>query len=192
MDTLDKAIQTQIDNIQKKTGMSLAELSALIKKSGLSKHGEIRSMLMETYGLGHGDANALVHFTLASDGQSAAAATGASADKVVDEIYTGNKAGLRPIHDKVMAAVEGFGEFEIAPKKGYLSLRRKKQFAMVGPGTKGRLEVGLNMKDVPATERLQAQAPGGMCQYKVFLTDVKEVDNTLIAWLRTAYESAGA
>ena len=191
MSSLDQARETQLKNIQAKTGKTLAQVRAQIKKSGLSKHGEIRSMLMETYGLGHGDANALVHFALASDGQSAAAATGASADKVVDEIYTGNKAGLRPIHDKVMAAVEGFGEFEIAPKKGYLSLRRKKQFAMVGPGTKGRLEVGLNMKGVPATERLIAQAPGGMCQYKVFLTDAKEVDAELKGWLRTAYESAG-
>lgn len=34
MSTLDKAIQTQLDNIQKKTGMSLKELSSFVKKSG--------------------------------------------------------------------------------------------------------------------------------------------------------------
>jgi hypothetical protein len=191
MSSLDQARQTQLKNIQAKTGKTLDQVRAQIKKSGLSKHGEIRSMLMETYGLGHGDANSLTHFALASDGQSAAAASGASTGDVVGEIYSGSKAGLRPIHDKVMEAIEGFGAFEIAPKKGYLSLRRKKQFVMVGPGTKGRLEVGLNMKDVPATDRLLAQAPGGMCQYKVFLTDAKEVDKTLVGWMRIAYESAG-
>jgi len=42
MSSLDKAMQTQIDNIQKKTGRSLDELAGLIKKSGLSKHAEIR------------------------------------------------------------------------------------------------------------------------------------------------------
>jgi len=59
------------------------------------------------------------------------------------------KALLRPIHEKLMAAIEKFGNFEVAPKKGYVSLRRKKQFAMIGPGSTTRVDVGLNMKDVP-------------------------------------------
>jgi hypothetical protein len=191
MSNLNQARETQLENIQAKTGKTLDQVRALIKKSGLSKHGEIRAMLMKDFALGYGDANALVHFALASDGQSAAAASGASHGQVVDEMYSGGKTALRPIHDKVMAAIGDLGEFEIAPKKGYLSLRRKKQFAMVGPGTRNRLEVGLNMKGLAGTERLVAQPPGGMCQYKVFLTDTKEVDVELKAWLTTAYEAAG-
>ena len=89
------------------------------------------------------------------------------------------------------AAIGKFGPFEISPKKTYLSLRRQKQFAMVGPGTKGRLEVGLNMKGLPGTARLAAQPPGGMCQYKVLLSDAKAVDKELIGWLKQAYDSAG-
>lgn len=191
MSTLDQARATQLKNILTKTGKTLEQLRAHIQKSGLEKHGEIRAMLMKDFGLGHGDANSLVHFAKESDGQSAAAAKGATTNDVLDEIYTGPKAGLRPIHEKVMAGIEKLGEFEIAPKKGYVSLRRKKQFAMVGPGTKGRLEVGINHKSLAGTERLLAQAPGGMCQYKVFLTDVKEVDAELMGWLKQAYTDAG-
>jgi len=191
MSSLDQARENNLKNIEAKTGKTLAQFRAHIKQSGLAKHGEIRAMLMKAFDLGYGDANSLTHYALASDGQSAAAAQGASTNDVVDEIYTGPKAALRPAHDRVMAAIEKLGAFEIAPKKGYLSLRRKKQFAMLGPGSKGRLEVGLNLKDVPATERLLAQPPGGMCQYKVFLTDAAEVDKTLIGWLKTAYDSAG-
>jgi len=191
MSSLDQARDTQLKNIQAKTGKTLAQLRKHIERSGLEKHGEIRAMLMRDFDLGHGDANALVHFARQSDGQSAAAAKGATADQVLDEIYTGPKAGLRPIHEKILAAASQLGDFEIAPKKGYVSLRRKKQFAMVGPGTKGRLELGLNMKGLPATERLQAQPPGGMCQYKVFLTDPAEVDSQLLGWLRQAYDGAG-
>jgi hypothetical protein len=90
-----------------------------------------------------------------------------------------------------MTAVNGFGAFEIAPKKGYVSLRRKKQFAMVGPATNTRVEVGLNMKDVKATGRLAALPPGQMCQYKVKLTDPAEVDPELIGWIKRAYDTAG-
>lgn len=188
---MDKALTTQLANIEKKTGKSLDELAHLIRASGLTRHGEIRDMLKRDLGLGHGDANTLVHVTLKTDGQAAAEAAGLSEDDVLAGIYAGPKAGLRPIHDAFMSAVRGFGSFDVAPKKGYVSLRRKKQFAMIGPGTNTRVDVGLNMKDVPATPRLQAVPPGGMCQYKVKLASVSEVDEELVAWMRRAYESAG-
>jgi hypothetical protein len=188
---MDKALQTQLTNIEKRTGKSLAALAALVKGSGLTRHGEIRDMLKRDLGLGHGDANTLVHHVLQSDGASAAQAAGKSAADVLDEIYAGAKAHLRPIHDRIMTAVDEFGEFEIAPKKGYVSLRRKKQFAMVGPATNTRVEVGLNMKNVKATDRLAALPPGQMCQYKVKITEAAEVDHELIAWIKQAYDAAG-
>jgi hypothetical protein len=72
MSSLDKAVQTQLDNIQKKTGKSFDELAVIIQKSGLTKHGEIRDYLKRELILGHGDANMLVHAVLKSDGQRAA------------------------------------------------------------------------------------------------------------------------
>lgn len=189
MSSLDKAVQTQLDNIQKKTGKSLAELAAIIKESGLTKHGEIRDYLKRELGLGHGDANTLVHTALQSDGQRAA--EGKSTDQVLDEIYTGGKAHMRPIHEKLMKEINKFGEFEVAPKKGYVSLRRKKQFAMLGPRTNTRLEVGLNVKDLEKNARLLEQPKGSMCNYIVNLTDAQEVDAELVAWIKSAYEGAG-
>ncbi len=192
MSSLDQAVANQLKNIQTKTGKTLDELSAIVRQSGLSKHGEMRALLMRELGLGYGDANAVVHFALKSDGTRLAEAAGATTEDVTAEIYSGAKAGLRPIHEALMAAIQQFGPFEIVPKKGYLSLRRNKQFAMLGPGSNTRVEVGLNMKDVPATERLLAQPPGGMCQYKVKVTQVGEVDAELIAWIRLAYDRAGS
>lgn len=189
MSSLDKAVQTQLDNIQKKTGKSLAELAAIAQKSGLTKHGELRDMFKEKLGLGHGDANALVHAILKSDGASAA--EGKSTDTVLDEIYTGAKAAQRPIHEALMKQITKFGEFEVAPKKGYVSLRRKKQFAMLGPKTNTRFEVGINAKDLRKNTRLVEQPAGSMCNYIVALTDAKEVDAELVAWIKSAYEGAG-
>jgi hypothetical protein len=189
MSSLDKAIQTQLENIQKKTGKSLDELVAIVKKSGLTKHGEIRDYLKRELGLGHGDANTLVHVVLQSDGQRAA--EGKSTDQVLDEIYVGAKAHMRPIHEKLMKEIVKFGEFEIAPKKGYVSLRRKKQFAMIGPKTNARFEVGINARDFKKNARLLEQPKGSMCNYIVNVTDAKEVDAQLIAWVKAAYEEAG-
>jgi Domain of unknown function (DUF5655)/Domain of unknown function (DUF4287) len=191
MGSPDQALQTQLKNIQTKTGKSLDQLAKIITKSGLTKHGEIRDMLKRDLGLGHGDANTLVHIVLKSDGASAAQNTGGSGDDVLSEIYSGPKEHLRPIHDALMAHIKKFGDFEVAPKKGYVSLRRKKQFAMIGPATNTRLEVGLNVKALPAATRLESLPPGGMCNYKVKVTEVAQVDADLIGWIKSAFESAG-
>ena len=188
MSSLDKAVQNQINNIQTKTGKSLAELAAIAKKSGLVKHGELRDMFKQKLGLGHGDANALVHAIFQSDGTRAA--EGKNEDAVLDEIYSGAKAGFRPIHEKLMKEINKFGEFEIVPKKGYVSLRRKKQFAMIGPKTNTRFEVGINAKDFKQNARLLEQPKGSMCNYIVNVSDAHEVDAELVAWLKSAFEGA--
>jgi hypothetical protein len=190
MADIDKAVATQVSNIEKKTGKTLAQLKAAIAGCGKAKHGEIRAWLMETYGLGHGDANTLTHVAKASDGASAAKAAGASAEDVLREIYSGKKEHLRPVHDRLMKAIAGFGEFEVAPKKGYVSLRRKKQFAMLGPKTNDRFELGLNIKGEVKDPRAKALPPGGMCQYVVPLTSADEVDAKLVALVRLAFDGA--
>jgi hypothetical protein len=191
MSSVDQAYETQVKNIQIKTGKTTDELSAIVHNSGLTKHTEIRDMLMRELSLGHGDANALVHYVLQSGGERAAKVKGATIDDVASELYSGAKASLRPIHDRLMAEIDRLGPFEIAPKKGYLSLRRKKQFAMIGPATNTRIEVGLNMKGVDATARLIELPAGGMCNYKIKVTDINELDEELFAWIKQAYDSSG-
>ena len=163
MSSVDKALETQLKNIQTRTGKTLDELSAIIRKSGLAKHGEMRDMLKRDLGMGHGDANTLVHTYLKGESGSGDAAPAAGSDDVLDQIYSGPKAALRPIHDKLMDAITKFGEFEVAPKKAYVSLRRKKQFAMIGPATNTRVEVGLNLKGVKGTDRLNELPAGSKC-----------------------------
>lgn len=183
---VDKALATQLANIEKRSGKTLAELAAIIAKSGLAKHGELVAMLKADLGLGHGDANTLVHMVK----QAAAPARAADADPL-DAIYAGASAPLRAIHERLMQGISTFGPFEIAPKKGYVSLRRKKQFAMLGPGTKTLLEIGLNAKRNDPGAGFSALPPGGMCQFKRRIASVDEVDTALLAAIRIAYEEAG-
>lgn len=180
------ALATQLRNIEAKTGKSLDQLRRLLADSGLAKHGEKRTFLMTSLGLGYGDANTVVHLAA----QPPAAATAADGDPLAG-IYTGAKAHLRPLHEALIAAVDRFGPYEQAPKKAYVSLRRTKQFAMLGPATKDQVELGLNIKDLPPHPRLKALAPGGMCQYTVRLATPGEIDADLLGWLRKAYDGAG-
>jgi hypothetical protein len=188
------ATLTQLRNIQAKTGKTIAELHAVLAASGLDKTGERRTLLMERFKLGYGDANTVALFygkpVPALDGGAPAAPTATEGDPL-DAIYTGAKAGLRPLHAQVMKMIEGLGSFEQAPKKSYISLRRKKQFAMVGPATKDAIEIGLNAKDLPAHARLKVMPPGGMCQVTTRIASVKEVDAALRGWLQQAYDAAG-
>ena len=189
MSTLDQARETQIKNIETKTGQSRNSLKTLLLQTNLTKHTELLEHAKSAFGLSHGDANALVHFARESDGTRAA--EGKSEDTLLDELYAGPKAALRPIHEAILGQIATFGEFEIAPKKGYLSLRRKKQFAMIGPATNTRMEVGINHKTLEGTDRLLAQPAGGMCTHKIKLIQVSDVDTELLAWIRAAYDTAG-
>jgi len=179
------ATANQLRNIETKTGKTFAQLCSLIAGTGLTKVGEQRTMLMARLGLGYGDANMLA--LLAK--QAAASAT-ADADPL-DAIYIGPKAPLRDLHERLSAEIDKLGAYEKAPKKAYISMRRKKQFAMLGPATKDQVELGLNAKQLPASARLKSLPSGGMCQYTVRLSRPSEIDAELMGWIRTAYDAAG-
>ncbi|MDT8323717.1 MAG: DUF5655 domain-containing protein [Bacteroidota bacterium] len=187
MSAVDRALQTQLTNIQERTGKTLDELTALIASNGCEKHGQIRDMLKKQLGMGHGDANTLAHVYL----NGLPSAGGSDTDEALQSIYSGKKEGFLPVHEKLMKEISRFGDFEIAPKKNYVSLRRKKQFATIGPPTNTRMEVGLNMKGVDGTERLEALPPGKMCQYRIIVNSVEDVDAELLGWIRMAYDAAG-
>lgn len=113
-DSVQKAVDTQLKNIQERTGKSLTELYSFIKDSGLEKHGQIRSMLIEKLGMGYGDANTLAAVFLQSNTADSQPPAG---EDMLDTYYAGSKVALRPIHEAVMTEINKLGEFEISPKK---------------------------------------------------------------------------
>lgn len=181
---------TQLRNIQARCRMTIAELHAAVAASGLVRHGEKRSWLMQQFSLGYGDANAVVLAIAHPLPALGEVAPLPPAGEVLDQLYAGPKAALRPLHEAVMALVAGFGTFEPAPKKGYVSLRRRKQFAMLGPATRDTVEIGLNAPDLPVHVRLKPLPPGGMCQATTRVARLAEVDAELAGWLRQAYDAA--
>ena len=84
MTDLDRAVATQLANIEKRTGKSLDELAGIIRASGLSKHGQLVAMLKADLGMGHGDANTLVHTVMKGADPGSGGAETRSADAVLD------------------------------------------------------------------------------------------------------------
>ncbi|WED65319.1 DUF5655 domain-containing protein [Synoicihabitans lomoniglobus] len=177
-----------IKNLETKTGVAWSEWLARAHAAGSEKHGEIVKHLKSEHGIGHGYANLVAH-----SAKAAAAGGPAEADDLVAAQYAGKKAGLKPIYEALIATVEKFGpDVELAAKKGYVSLRRKKQFGLVQPSTATRLDVGITLKGTVPTARLEASGGfNAMVSHRVRISTMEEIDAELVGWLRLAYDNSG-
>jgi hypothetical protein len=190
MSTVEEALQAQARNIEATYGRPMSAWIDVIRESGKTKHAEIIAMLKTEHGLTHGSANRVALIGRDALATSTGKAPAPSADPA-DQLYSGKKASLRPIHDALLAAITAFGNVAVAPKRGYLSLRSKKQFAMVQPAA-GHVDVGLILKNTLATDRLQSAATfNAMFTHRVRVATLKDIDPDLKAWLKQAYDQAG-
>ena len=180
----DAALATQLRNIERDTGRTVREWADVIAAASLTRHGEIVAYLKGEYGLTHGNANTLAHRVREQQSGGPVSDT-----ELLDAQFRGAKAALRPIYDEVVLVARALGgDVEVAVKKTGVSLRRRKQFALVEMPSAQRVRLGLNLRDVPPTARLAATT--GMCTHQVELTDVDDVDDEVAAWLRAAYDRA--
>lgn len=180
------AEETFVQNIQEKYGKPYTEWIKIVRSKGLEKHKEILDFLKKEHGFTHGYANFISMKARESD-----AASVAKEVDLVDAMYEG-KESLRPIYDRIMAALEKRApEMELAPKKAYVSLRAKKQFGLIQPSTKTRVDVGINLKGVEPEGALEASGSWNtMVSHRVKLASEADVTDELIDWLVAAYEAA--
>ena len=193
MATVEEGLQALIRNIEAQYGKSLDEWMTLVKASGRTKHSEIMAMLKTDYGMTHGSANRIALIARGADAVSIAKDAAARNSDPVTELYSGAKAGLKPIHDRIMAIIESFGnDIEVAPKKGYVSIRRKKQFCMIQPTTAARIDVGIILKETEAAGKLELSGSfNSMFSHRVRVGSLEDVSEGLANWLKRAYKQAG-
>jgi predicted transport protein len=182
---MDKAAQTMIENLRKNTGKTLEQWIQIVHKENLAKHGEMIKFLKEKHSLTHGFANLIAHKSKGSDSGSVT-----NQEDLIRRQYQG-KEHFKPLYDKLISEIRQFdGDFEIAPKNAYVSLRRKKQFATLQPATKTRFDIGINLKGQHAEGKLEAEKPNSMCSHKIKLADITEIDEEVLNWIKAAYDSA--
>ncbi|WP_340156217.1 DUF4287 domain-containing protein [uncultured Winogradskyella sp.] len=179
---MEKALQTMITNMPEKTGKSLDQWKTILKEKAFTKHSEGVNFLKKEHGVTHGFANTIV--TLSKEENN-------TADDLVANQYKG-KESLFPIYEKLQATVEAFGnDITTTPKKTSVSVIRKRQFVLIKPATKTRIDLGLKLPEKPTTERLGNSGPfGTMCTHRVQITSVNDIDDELIGWMKEAYKKA--
>ena len=180
--TPEEMAAAMIANMKDKTGKTLPQWLKLAKASGAAKHGELVKHLKSEHALTHGFANLVAHEAFANKDEDPVAAQ-----------YAGDKKALEPIYDALVRAAKKLGkDVDVSPKKTYVSLRRAKQFALIQPSTKTRVDLGLNLKGVKPSGRLEASGSfNSMCTHRVRLTAKGDVDAEVARWLADAYERAG-
>ena len=167
-------------NLPEKTGKSLDAWKKLVAKSGHEKHGMIVKWLKSEHGVTHGFANLI---------SAKFRETGEEVDLIAAQ-YSGAKADLKPIHDAIVKFAKSLGkDVELAPKKTSHSLRRKKQFALITPATKTRVDLGLALKGDEPFGRLESY--NAMCSHRVRLESVGDFDKEVKAWMKEAYARSG-
>jgi len=179
---MDKALQTMIDNIPEKTGKSLNEWKIILKEKSFSKHSEGVKYLKTEHNVTHGFANTIVTLSKEENNSS----------KDLVEIQYHGKENLIPIYKELINYIKSLGpDVTITPKKGSVSIIRKRQFVLIKPATKTRIDLGFKLKDKPITERLEKSGPfGTMCTHRVQIFDMDDVDTELKDWINEAYSKS--
>ena len=182
----DRQLESMINNLPQKTGKSLEEWFSALDQEKMEKHSQMVKYIKEGFGVSHGFANTIV--LLYRQNRSGGPET---YEELVTNQYT-KKQELKPIYEKLVAVAKEFGDdIKLAPKKSYVSLRRTKQFAILQPSTKTRMDVGLNLKNITASGPLiEGDKWSGMCSHRMEIYSVDDVTEVVINWLREAYQQA--
>lgn len=179
---MDKALQTMISNMPEKTGKTIENWFQILDEKNIEKHSDAVKYLKTEYAVTHGFANTIV--TLSKE-------KNAPKEDLIFNQYSGKEL-LIPIYETLLSSVREFGEdVLISPKKGSVSLIRKKQFALIKPATKTRIDLGLKLKDVEVQGCLENSGPfGTMCTHRLQLQSVSDVDAEVVKWLLLAYKQS--
>ncbi len=172
-------------NIQERTGKSLGAWITIARALGTTNHSDIVAYLKTEGRMSHSYANLVAHEARKPDAV-------VEVDPI-EALFADDKAALRPIYNAICKAIKTFGkDIEFVPKKDCISVRRKKQFAILQPSTATRLDIGLSLKNIELTGKLElAGTWNGMLSHRVRITSLTEFDLHVKLWLEQAYDLAG-
>jgi len=186
-------MQKWVAELKQKTGKTLEEWLVHIKKHGPKGEQERRAWLKEEHGLGTNTAWWLAE---RAEGKGAEMEDPdlylAQAERDVDKMFSGGKAGLRPLYDALLKLGLKTGkEAKACPCTTIVPLYRNHVFAQIKPTTQTRIDMGFALGDLKPTGRLIDT--GGFAKkdritHRIPITSMDDIDDEVKHWLKVAYD----
>jgi hypothetical protein len=196
-------VMTMIQNLPEKTGRSLQQWVAVVKKekslvqgaAGATDAKAINAFLKQKHGLGGTTASLITDHML---GLNAERTDGAlyltTAAEMVDAMYAGPKADLRPLHDLlIQEIVRRRPDCRISPCKTIVPIYRNRVVAQIKPTTNKRIDLGLALQDAKGKLPKRLIDTGGAAKkdritHRIEVTNSDDVDDQLWKWFDMAYD----
>ncbi len=177
-----------LKELKLKTGRDLSEWLTLIEKDGPPAEKDRRLWLKETHGLGTNAAWWLAERSLGKGTEAYVR----SAPGMVDALYSGPKAALRPLHDRIVELALKLGsDVRLCPCKTIVPLYRNHVFAQIKPSTRTRIDLGFALGPRKPEGRLidtGGAAKNDRITHRIPIQKLADIDAEVQHWLRVAYE----
>lgn len=175
-----------LENLEQRTGKGVKAWAAVAKKAGHATRKERVEWLMKEHGIGRVAAN------LIADEVEGKRADYSDSAGMVEAMFAGRKAALRPVYEELLKAAQGLGkDVEVVTCRTMVTLRRRRQFAWVKPSTATRLDLGLALPGVEPGGRLERVAgtdEDDRVRLRIPLTAPRDIDAEVRRRLKQAYE----
>jgi len=173
--------------LKERTGRTLEEWMKIVKKLGPPAERERIAWLKEAHGV---TTNYALWIAKRADGGGSAATY--DPDAMVEAMFAGKKAGLRPIYDRMLKLAFELGkDVRISPCKTMVPFYRKHVFAQVKPATNTRVDVGFALKDMKASGKLVLTGgfeKGDRITHRIPVESPDGIDGEVKKWLKRSYE----
>jgi hypothetical protein len=186
-------VQKWIAELPEKTGRTLEEWLRLVKEEGPRTEAERRDWLKKQHGLG---TNGAWWIAERAEGKGTEENSPEGYLKAaagwVEAMYAGPRAGLRPLHDRLLQLGRSLGpDVRVCPCQTIVPLYRNHVFAQIKPATRTRIDLGFALGDSKATGRLIDT--GGFAKkdritHRIPITNLAEIDGEVERWLKKAYD----
>jgi Domain of unknown function (DUF5655)/Domain of unknown function (DUF4287) len=186
-------VQKWVAELPQKTGRSLEQWIALVKKSGPADEKQRREWLKTKHHLGTNSAWWIAERAAGKGGEEDdPEAYLLAAEEYVEAMFSGKKASLRGLYDALLELGLGLGDdVKACPCKTMVPLYRKHVFAQIKPATNTRIDLGFALGNRKTPRRLVdtgGYAKKDRITHRIEITSAAEIDGEVERWLKTAYE----
>ena len=174
-----------IDNLKDSTGRTLGEWMKHVGASSISKRNDIIRWLKEKNGFGHMNASLLAGIYL-NNGKPVYGST----DDLLDNQFA-RAADMKPLYEAFNAfAKKHFPNSTVLPKKTYVSLLEKREFAAINIKPR-ELRIGLDLGDRAFDEMVtksKLSGPMPRISHMLVITSQDQLNSGLVELLKLSHQ----